>query len=330
MTGREALSEEEALAATSVIIPVKDDIKLAQCLESIDEDVEVVFALNGASDEVREIVKNCRHRHTVAEIPEANIGAAYNIGAQVASGRFLLFMDSDCTFRPGTIRLMAREVVEHPVVKGQCVFTDGKGWSSKVIRRAREFQTSDHSNAYSPPLIYDVRILPRIGGYHYSDLIHFQEDREFDFRLQLAGIPVRLRTEAVIHHAEQTGAADLRSGYRYGLGEAIGRELGLFVTPSPWWRLADDARSIAEVFRVKGAAPALYRVAWLGMYNLGTCVHTLFDPFKVRPRYPARARRIRNRGGVPVHSTKLDASYRDALRKSHERQGRRITPSDSV
>lgn len=30
-------------------------------------------------------------------------------------------MDSDCIFRPGTIRLMARKVIDHPVVKGQAV-----------------------------------------------------------------------------------------------------------------------------------------------------------------------------------------------------------------
>jgi glycosyltransferase involved in cell wall biosynthesis len=320
------MDETEALATTSIIIPVKDDIKLVRCLESIDEDVEVVFALNDPSDEIRKIVKQCSLRHVTSEIDEGNIGAAYNSGTRVANGRFLLFMDSDCIFRPGTIRLMARTVIDHPVVKGQCVFTAAQGWLSNVIRRAREFQTSDHVNAYSPPLIYDTEILPKIGGYHYSDFVHSQQDREFDFRLQLAGIPVHLEPEAIIYHAAQTGAADLRSGHKYGMGEAIGRELGIFVTPSPWWRLADDLRSIAQVLSAKGIAPAAYRMTWLAAYNLGTWRHHLFDPYGVRPRYPAEAKRVHNRTGVSVHSTKLDASYQAALRASHARQGRAIPP----
>lgn len=320
------MDEDEALSLTSVIVPVRNDIRLANCVDSIDEDVEVVFALNDPTDEIRQIAKHCTRRNVVVEIPEANLAAAYNAGTRAASGRFLLFMDSDCVFRPDTIRLMARSVVSHPVVKGRCVFTAAQGWLSGVIQRAREFQTSDHVNAYSPPLIYDIDVIPRIGGYHYSDLIHFQEDREFDFRLQLAGIPVHLEDDAVIHHAAQTGTADLRSGYRYGIGEAIGRELGLFITPSPWWRLADDLRSIAQVMRAKGVAPAAYRAVWLAAYNFGTLRHHLRDPYGVRLRYPPDAARVRNRTGVAVHSTKLDASCLEALRSSHARCGRFIGP----
>lgn len=314
-----------ASAMTSIIVPVKDDWRITRCLDSVDEDVEIVVALNGAPPRIRRLVAAHPRTPTIVEIDEANVGAAYSVGAEAAKGRFLLFMDSDCTFRPGTIRRMAELAVDHPVVKGVCSFTAGRGRLSDVIRRARDFQTTDHHNAYSPPLVYDTEIIDRIGGYHYSELIHWQEDREFDFRLQLAGIPVHLAPECVVFHAAQRGVADLRSGHRYGIGEGIGRELGLFVTPPPWWRLLDDIRSLAKVWQAKGAGPALYRMVWLAAYNLGTVRQTLFDPYKVRPLYPPHARRVRSRVGVSVHSTRLDDSCREILRRSHAAQGRIIT-----
>jgi glycosyltransferase involved in cell wall biosynthesis len=319
------MNVDEALATTSIIIPVKNDMRLARCLATVDEDVEIVLALNAASDEIRELARSHPRRPTIVEIDDANIGAAYNAGVSVASGRFLLFMDSDCTFEPGTIRRMASLVIDHPVVKGLCSFTAAHGWLSDVIRRAREFQTSDHCNAYSPPLIYDVEIIEKMGGYHYSDFIHSQQDREFDFRLQLTGVPVYLDLDCVIYHAAQTGAADLRSGHKYGIGEGIGRELGIFVTPSPLWRAVDDIRSLGQVWRAKGFGPAVYRAIWLTAYNLGTARQALFDPYRVRDKYPPEARRVRSRTGVSVHSTRLSESYQNALRRSHAQQGRVIT-----
>jgi glycosyltransferase involved in cell wall biosynthesis len=139
---------DEALATTSIIIPVKDDLRLRTCLDSVDEDVEIVLALNAATDAIRELAAQHPRRPTTVEIDDANIGAAYNAGASVAKGRFLLFMDSDCVFHPGTIRKMAAKAIDHPVVKGLCSFTAAQGRVSDVIRRAREFQTSDHCNAY--------------------------------------------------------------------------------------------------------------------------------------------------------------------------------------
>lgn len=323
-TGGAALAE--AMRNTSVIIPVKDDVRVAACMESIDEPVEVVLALNGASEEIREIARMHARRPVTVEIDEANLGAAYNAGAETARGRYLLSTDSDCLFAPGTIRMLVRGVLRNPVVKGRVMFTAGESRLSRLIQNSRTFQIADHVNAYSPPLIYDRLIIPAIGGYHYSPLIHWEEDREFDFRLQLAGIAVHYLPDAVVTHAAQDGVSDLRSGFRYGIGEGIGQELGLFITPSALWRYWNDLTSIVDVVRRKGLVTAAYRTVWLTSYHLGTLYHRICEPYGVRPHYPATAGRIRVSKGVPGHTTKLEERHREVLRLAHRRAGRVIEP----
>jgi glycosyltransferase involved in cell wall biosynthesis len=321
----------EAFRQTSVIIPVKDDVRVITCIDSIDEDVEVMLALNGASAEVREISRTHPRKPAWVELAEPNLGAAYNAGAEKASGRYLLFMDSDCLFAPGTIRALVREVMRHSIVKGRVEFTAGKSVLSRLIQDSRTFQIADHVNAYSPPLIYDRAIIRAIGGYHYSQLIHWEEDREFDFRLQLAGLSVVYLPEAVVTHAAQDGISDLRSGFRYGLGESIGQELGLFITPSLPWRLWNDITSVIQVARRKSLTTALYRATWLTSYHLGTLYHHWHDPYGVRAQYPPTAQRIRVRKGVPGHTTKLEERHREALRMAYRRSGRVIEPvADAV
>lgn len=313
------------LAAATIIVPAKNDVRLRHCLDSVDEDVEIVVALNDPSDEVRAIARDHPRSPVVTEIDEANLGAAYEDGIRAASGRYLLFMDSDCVFVPGSIRALAARAVDHPLVKGRCRFTSSPSGLSRVIQLAREFQTADFVNAYSPPLLYDRTIVREMGGYHYSELIHWQEDREFDFRAQLAGYRVESCPAGVIEHAAQDGVSDLRSGFRYGMGEAIGRELGLFVTP-PWhWSLRSDLQSVRGSWRGKGIAPAMYRLCWLACYRAGSLWHRLRDPYGVRPRYPHTARPMRTSTGIPVGATRLSDETAAVLRESHRSQGREIT-----
>ena len=77
----------------SIIIPCADDIRLAECIESIDENVEVIVSLNGATEEIRGIVR--RFGVQACEIPERNLGAACNEGIKVASSQNILLMNSD-------------------------------------------------------------------------------------------------------------------------------------------------------------------------------------------------------------------------------------------
>ncbi|WP_062650026.1 glycosyltransferase family 2 protein [Streptomyces maremycinicus] len=324
---------DRALRQTSIVIALRDDVRILQCIESVDEDVEIVLALNGATDEIRRLLDEHPGPLTVTEIPDAgNLGAAYNAGAEAARGRYLLLMDSDCTFAPGVLRMMAEAVVTDPVVKGQVVYGETGSLLSRLTARVREYDEGEYVSALSPPLIYDRAIVEHIGGYHFDPLIHWCEDREFDFRLQLAGIPVRHVPEARIFHDAQHGLQNMRSYFRYGVGEGIAQETGVFTTPAVpvLWRFFEASRTLVGCARHKGAGAAAYYALLKAAFHTGTLWHLLRDPYRVRSRYPATAARARMLGAIPQHCTELTPAQRERLRRAHREAGRVIVPLDDT
>ncbi|WP_354383858.1 glycosyltransferase [Streptomyces sp. PvR034] len=318
---------DKGIARTSVIIALRDDLRIADCIASIDEDVEIVLALNGPSDAVLKLIAEHPRPLTVTEIEDVgNLGAAYNAGAAATDRQYLLLMDSDCTFAPGVVRDMVRAVLTDPVVKGQVVYGESDGTLSKLTARVREFDEGDYVSALSPPLIYNRDIVDHIGGYHFDELIHWCEDREFDFRLQLAGIPVVYLPQARIFHDAQHGFANMRSYFRYGVGEGIAQETGVFTTPAVpvVWRLFEASRTLVHCARDKGVGAAAYYALLKAAFHVGTAHHLLNDPYRVRDRYPAAAKRARLVMSIPQHSTKLTGAQARRLRRAHWEAGRRI------
>jgi len=327
MTSTELL--KHALNKVSVIIAVKDDPRILRCLESVDEDVEVVICLNGSPQWMHTLLDKQPMEIVIIEIPDrGNLGAAYNAGIAAASGQYLLLMDSDCTFAPGTIRTMVEHVMTDPIVKGLVKYDETDDVMSKITARMREFDEGDFVSAQSPPLIYQRAIVKHIGGYHFNPLMHWCEDREFDFRVQLAQIPVKFVKQAVIHHDAQIGFANLRSYWRYGIGEGIGQEQGVLNTPAiPFlWRLADSIRSITECLLKKGPAVAAYYALTLLVFHSATVYHLLCDPYDVRRRYSPLAKRTRMLSPIREHGTHLTAAQRKRLLRAHAEANNPIDP----
>lgn len=329
MTATQVLDVDSVFATTSVVVAMKDDRRIFRMLDSVDEDVEVVLVLNGTPAELEAELRAHPATPIITSIDEVgNLGLAYNRGAEVARGRFLLLMDSDCTFDVGSIRAMAAAAVSHPVVKGRVVYGESRGYLSRLTARLREFDEAEFVSAQSPPLIYDRGLAALIGGYHYDPLIRWCEDREFDFRLQLAGIPVVEVPEATIQHDAQARLTNLRSYWRYGHGEAIGQEIGVFTTPMVplVWRAADAIRSVIECVAAKGLATGLFYGLHLAVFHAGTVHQLLTDPQHSRSRYPDGAGRIRSWSPIRQHGTQLTERQRETLRRSHQRRGIVIDP----
>lgn len=319
--------ETEALRSTSIVIALKDDERIFRCLASVDEDVEVVLSVNGTPAALRKRLTEVPGRVVLTSLGETgNLGAAYNAGIEKASGRYILLMDSDCVFDPGVIRRMAAGVARYPVIKGQVIYGVAPGRISAWIARIREFDEGDYVSALSPPLIYDRGLAGFIGGHHFNPLIHWCEDREFDFRLQLADIPVLYDGRCTIRHDAQVGFQDFRSYWRYGVGEGIGQRLGIFTTPAlpVVWRLASAIDILTACARAKGPAASLYYAATLVVFHCGTLWQILADPYGVRARIPPDARRLRMLRAIPQHCPALTDEQKETLRNHHRRAGRDI------
>lgn len=271
----ELRSADAVLRRTSVVIPVRDDIRIFACVDSIDEDaVEVVVVSNGSPPEFTRMLKRfLADRVTLVVVREAGIGRAYNSGIEAASGRYILLMDSDCTFAEGAVRQLAHGIGTASLVKGRLTFATA-GLTTRMaagVRTATEDSLrSGRASAYSPPLLYDRQIVTQMGGYHFADDLAWREDRDFELRRRAAGLPVAFAPLATITHAPLPVLSDLRSAFNYGRGEALGRTLGLFPAEKRGSRLGKTARTALRILR-KDRSPtiALYFLCRRAVFQMG-------------------------------------------------------------
>ncbi len=272
----------------SIVIPLKDDIKIKNCVASVYEEVETVIVLNTPSDEVRKLVSglDC----TVEEIDENNLSRAYNVGIEASSSTNVLLMDSDCTFDPGTLRKLYHGLEKAPLSKGRVNFASSS-LIGRVVALSREYQVSDILNAYSPPLAFKKNIKEAIGGHFFDDDLYWTEDYEFDQRVQRAGLKIHYDLSATIQHGELTLKSDLRSAFRYGTGYFEGVNKGVTESCFMYGGRKTIPRSIAydiqraaalpmllaDVTRKKGVLPAIFMSAWMVTFSAGYYVQGLFN-----------------------------------------------------
>ncbi|QXC60511.1 glycosyltransferase [Aquihabitans sp. G128] len=306
------------LADMAILVPVCSDLRIVECIASIDVDgPEVVIALNGATSAVKEACATIEGVKTVF-VPRAGIGGALAAAVEATGRRYLVFTDSDCRFDPGALVHLAEALAGGAsIARGEVLYDGGGTWSGRLIAEARTANHDGRVNGYSPLLGVDRCVVADVGGYLFSGNLPFREDREFDFRLQLAG-KVVLPTPATVRHAPQHGAADLRSAFRYGRGERLGRRMGLFATPSVRWTLLDFGRTLGWYSRRCRLPVVGYLAIWTVVFWLGLALQAKEE----EDGLPGVAFRVT--AGVPMWTTELPEAYAAALRRSHTEAGRPI------
>lgn len=93
----------------SVIVPVKDDPRIAACLASLRADrppgleVEVIVIDNGSAPGFSAWLEGAARGDgvTLLRVPEPGVYAARNRGVEAARGDAVFFTDADCVVRPG-------------------------------------------------------------------------------------------------------------------------------------------------------------------------------------------------------------------------------------
>ncbi len=270
----------------TVLIPVSNDLRILNCLKSIDEKVEIMISLNKPSTELLRLIKDikagtypelCNLQINTCQIDYLSIAGAYNQGIKEAKYDNILLMDSDCTFEKGTIRKLYNNYQSNLLSKGQVVF-NRSNWISGVIARAREFHTSDKISAYSPPLLFNKKIIKYIGKHYFHPNLCWLEDSEFDNRVQKADLKISYDSTAVVYHPELTLLKDLRSAFWYGVGKNIGVKFGIHKKPTGVFGSIN--KYLKEGKKAKGLASGLYLVLWKMTLLLGYFTQ---DKFTIRP-----------------------------------------------
>jgi len=312
MTDRETVFGDMA-----ILIPVRSDPRILDCIESIDiKGVELVIALNDPTAEIRMICERLESA-TIVVVAEPGIGGALAAAVEATKRRYLVLTDSDCLFDRGALGHLADALVSGAeIARGDVIYDTGNSWTGRLIAEARRSNHDGRVNGYSPLLVIDRRVIPAIGGYLFSSGLPFREDRELDFRLQLAG-KVVVPTKASVRHAPQHGVVDLRSAFRYGRGERIGRRMGLFAKPSWSWVIRDAGRTLVWYARECSWSVTAYLGVWTSIFWCGLLLPVAGE--RRQPRAPFRVAE-----GVPMWSTELPAKYAIALRHQHATMGRTI------
>ncbi len=107
----------------SVIIPVYNVEKyLEKCLDSVlqqdYEDYEIVVVNDGSTDSCGQILEEYAKKYSKIHLvtqENKGLGGARNTGIDNSKGKYLLFLDSDDSIKPGTLATLYKEASENPV-----------------------------------------------------------------------------------------------------------------------------------------------------------------------------------------------------------------------
>lgn len=247
----------------SVVICVADDIRIKNMLDSIKEKCEVVVVLNGATQDVRNIVnsykKNNIFKLKVIEIAERNLSKSRNVGMQKATYDKVVFYDSDCVMTKDALNNYNKLFENYMLVDGRVEFKSNT-FQSKIISVQRSMGLPGY--ALCPSMGVRKDIIDKI-GYYFDDDIKWIEDSELNNRAKKANIIVGTIDELTCIHDDLTFKQDLKSAYRYGTGVKTAARKGLHKKrPTANWNL------IMPCFKKK-ITSGFYSIIWNVVYCFG-------------------------------------------------------------
>jgi len=204
---------------------------------------------------------------------------ARNVGAEVATGEIIAFLDDDCTVPPDWLSRVAAVWLRHPhaaIVFGAVRPAGGlmewaaEGWTPAWCA-ANEFETSAMCNLLRMPRLLGMGAcmfvrrdtISRIGSFdvHMGPGSRFLscEDGDWAYRAVKAGCSfVATPDVAVEHHGFRAyangSAARLSRSYQFGTGAWL-MKLARMGDPLAVWWIADQLYRYARFIRLRGLLP---------------------------------------------------------------------------
>jgi glycosyltransferase involved in cell wall biosynthesis len=205
-------------ARISVIIPVYNaESHLRQCLtrlgQSVDAPFECIVVDDGSTDRSAAVA---RHFGALVLSTEGRCGPARarNIGARVARGDILLFIDSDVCAHPETLSQVAAEFMSHPEIDALMGSYDPQPSAPNFMSQYRNLmhhyvhQIGKHEATSFWAGCGAVRkeTFLEFGGFDEIYRTPAIEDIEFGYRLAAAGRRIRLCNHIQVTHLKNWSA----------------------------------------------------------------------------------------------------------------------------
>lgn len=117
----------------SVIIPAYNcEKRIEKCIASVlnqNADTEIIVINDGSTDGTESVLESFGEKIILKSIKNAGVANARNIGLAVASGDFVMFLDSDDTLKYGAIEALLKMQAEHDAdmvrFRYECVLENG-------------------------------------------------------------------------------------------------------------------------------------------------------------------------------------------------------------
>jgi len=247
----------------SIVIRCGDDRRVFDCIQSIDENVEIIVALS----DNRALQKELEDRHIkYCMTPRHNLSQTSNIGINHASCDKVILTDSDTLFDPGCIRELYHALDQYQIARARITFqTDNGKFTSWLVSEARDYVNS-LPLVYTPGIAFHKDIMADIGGFMFNDRVPYAVDADLSYRLSKTCIPVKFIDSVGIRHNAESLRHDLKASFRIGQGCAISY-LSLRQIKSYSGIRWDDLKGVkfshlGDVLAKKGVFIALYQIIW--------------------------------------------------------------------
>ncbi|MDO8436045.1 MAG: glycosyltransferase [bacterium] len=261
----------------TVVVPVSNDKRIGKCIDSVDENAEIVVVLNNnPTTEVVDIVRISR-RCKIIIINEkgCNLARVFNEGIKSATHDKIMLMNSDCTFQPGLIREASRQLDFYDVVKARVVF-DYEKYSQYLVSQCRylfHHIFDGGKNLYGPGLSFKKSILNMIGGYFFDERMGWGEDGELSNRIKSSSLKIMILKQNV-DHGKEGMIHDLKIAYKIGKGSGIkNRKNGVSIkdalTADLRHILKDQKRQFRLAYKHGGPVLVNYFLLWKIVFHLG-------------------------------------------------------------
>jgi len=255
----------------TVVIRCCDDERVFRCIESIDENVEIIVSLCKNSD-LEEELKSKSIKYTIA--PRGNLSKTSNRGFIEASYDKVIITDSDTWFGKNCINRVNECLNDHKVVKPGLKFERKKdNIISELIAKARDYVNS-LPLVFTPGIGVRKDILPNIGGFLFNNPVPFAVDADLNYRIKKSNIGICwLMDEVFIYHDSEFVKHDLKSAYRIGKG--CRRSVEILKNHEDFssikWNELKAVKSYhwCDIIKTKGGLVYAYQLLWDFLYWSG-------------------------------------------------------------
>jgi GT2 family glycosyltransferase len=208
------------VSASVVVVAYDSGPGLLGCVASVwadEPDWEVIVVDNGAGGEEMEAVAAAGRVTIVTPPKNLGFGGGCNLGAKVASGETLVFLNPDTVVAPGSLRKLVEPLHDEQVgivtarlrllddpdllhAAGTAVHLSGLGWSSGYGTAAdgADVQT-DVSAPCGAAMALRAETFHELGGFH-DEFFLYQEDIQLGWRAQMSGRRVVCTATADVYH----------------------------------------------------------------------------------------------------------------------------------